>query len=108
MLLHQWTPEFVNAALSTLTEKEANALNCSLALNKNQEVPGETRLARFGFTDLYEYKININTAKRKALDYFAAHGVHRLNDLDFERPHTAIDGLLSHRATKVFRSSAKS
>ncbi|HXS93164.1 MAG TPA: hypothetical protein VN736_01095 [Candidatus Limnocylindrales bacterium] len=101
MLLHQWTPQFIDGALSTLTDKEANALNCSLTLHKNQEVPGETRLTKFGFADVWEYELHLNTAKRKALDYFAGHGVHRLNDLDFERRHIAIDGLISHGAIKV-------
>src|ERR1022692_1171029 len=77
-----WTPEFIDAALSTLTEEQRAAIHLASDLNGAARL-GPVRLKRFGFSSIGEYSTALETARARLSNWFAVWGIHKLGDLDF-------------------------
>lgn len=88
----EWTPELLNEALESLTDRERAALDLFLTLTDHVPTPGEVRLKNFGFGSLPEYEEALKSARIYAKAFFAGHGITAIRDLPFHEPGISTDG----------------
>jgi hypothetical protein len=105
-MLFTWTPEIIEAGLATLTEQQRAALDCFLSLSKGMTKPGPVRLKKYGFKDLHEYEVNLQSARETAVGHFGGMGIRHFDDLILPEPERSAEGRIQHAMRKVACAAA--
>jgi hypothetical protein len=105
-MIFNWTPEFINASLVSLTAKQRAALDCLLSLSKSMTRPGPARLKKYSFQNLDEYEANLQTAREIAIAHFAEKGIRHVDDLSFPEADRSTEGRIQKAAQKAVCAAA--
>ncbi len=94
-----WTPEFIETALSTLTDQERSAIHLATDLSGTTR-PSPPRIKKVGFADRDDYLVTLEAARAKLKRWFAVWGIHTVADLDFVEPGASSDGRIQRAAKR--------
>ena len=92
-----WTPEFLDTALSTLTEQQQAAIHLATDVGSIAK-PGTVRLKTFGFSSFEEYSTALEKARAKLRAWFATWGIRKMDDLDCVQRGSSSEGRIQEKA----------
>lgn len=96
-MISQWN-EVIGDMMAELSVFEKQALE----LSQNHDKIGKSLLSKFGFPELAQFIISLESAKKKCREFlWRIYGVTKVSDLDFETIGKSYEGSLTGKATVV-------
>jgi hypothetical protein len=96
-MLLNWSLDFLNAVMSTLTDEQRAALHLAAETTGSTKPSGQ-RLKKAGFASLADYTTALEAARAKAKGFMSVWGITGINSLDFAQPGQSAEGRIQKRS----------